>query len=70
VTFETADLIGRSLTRIHLIEPIKAPRVATTVVEVDYSDAGVSADKQIATRIRDAEPVKVLPDILACRKSM
>jgi hypothetical protein len=32
---------------------------------VDISDAGVSADKQIATRIRDAEPVKVLPDILA-----
>jgi type III restriction enzyme len=64
VTFETADLIGRALVRIKQIEPIKAPRVATTVVEVDISDAGVSADKQIATRVRDAEPVKVLPDIL------
>lgn len=32
---------------------------------MDISDAGVSADKQIATRVRDAEPVKVLPDILA-----
>ena len=58
------DLIDRALARIKQIEPIKAPRVATTVVEVDISDAGVSADKQIATRIRDAEPVKVLPDIL------
>src|SRR4029077_6676846 len=46
-------------------EPIKAPRVATTVVELDISDAGVSTDKQIATRVRDVEPVKVLPDILA-----
>ena len=65
VTFETADLIDRALARIKQIEPIKAPRVATTVVEVDITDAGVSADKQIATRVRDVEPVKVLPDILA-----
>ena len=65
VTFETADLIDRALARIKQIEPIKAPRVATTVVEMDITDAGVSADRQIATRVRDAEPVKVLPDILA-----
>ena len=65
MTFETADLIDRALARIKQIEPIKAPRVATTVVEVDITDAGVSADRQIATRVRDVEPVKVLPDILA-----
>lgn len=65
VTFETADLIERALARIKLIEPIKAPRVATTVVEVEITDAGVAADKQIATRVRDMEQVKVLPDILA-----
>lgn len=65
VTFDTAALIDRALARIKQIEPIKAPRVATTVVEVDITDAGVSADKQIATRVREAEPVKVLPDILA-----
>ncbi|MEQ9640398.1 MAG: DEAD/DEAH box helicase family protein [Alphaproteobacteria bacterium] len=65
VTFETADLITRALARIKQIEQIKAPRVATTVVEVDITDAGVSADRQIATRVRDVEPVTVLPDILA-----
>jgi type III restriction enzyme len=65
VTFETADLIARALARIKQIEQIKAPRVSTTVVEVEISDAGVSADKQIANRVRDVEPVKVLPDILA-----
>jgi type III restriction enzyme len=65
VTFNTSDLIDRALARIKPIEPIKAPRVATTVVEVDISDAGVSADRQIATRVRVVEPVKVLPDILA-----
>jgi type III restriction enzyme len=65
VTFSTSNLIDRALARINRIEPIKAPRVATTVVEVDISEAGVSTDKQITSRIRDAEPVKVLPDILA-----
>src|SRR5262249_40105866 len=34
-------------------------------VEVDISDAGVFANRQIATRVRDAEQVKVVPDILA-----
>ena len=65
VTFETSDLIQRALARIKHIEPIVAPRVATTVVEVDISDAGVSADRQIATRVRNVGPVRVLPDILA-----
>jgi type III restriction enzyme len=65
VTFETADLINRALSRMKQIETIKAARVATTVVEVDITDAGVSADRQISTRVRDVEPVKVLPDILA-----
>ncbi|MBL0404464.1 DEAD/DEAH box helicase family protein [Microvirga aerilata] len=65
VNFKTDELIERALARIAKIEPIKAPRIATTVVELDISDAGVSADRQIATRVRDMEPVKVLPDILA-----
>ena len=65
VTFDTPDLIERALVRIKDIEPIRAPCVATTVVEVDISDAGVSADRQVATRVREAEPVNVLPDILA-----
>ena len=65
VTFDTAELIVQALSRVRRIEPIKPPRVATTVVEVDISEAGVSADKQIATRVRDAEPVNIIPDILA-----
>ena len=65
VTFETAELISKAVGRIKKLEPIKAPRVVTTVVEVDISDAGVSTDKQIATRVSEIAPVKVLPDILA-----
>ena len=59
-------MIERAVKRIKQnIEPIKAPRIATTVVEIDITDAGVSADRQIATRVRDAEQVQFLPDILA-----
>ena len=65
VTFDTEELIDRVLSRIKQIEPIRPPRVATTVVEVDISEAGVYADRQIATRVRDVEAVKILPDILA-----
>ena len=65
VTFDTAELIDRALSRIRRIEAIRPPRIATTVVEVEISEAGVSADRQIATRVRDMDSIKVLPDILA-----
>ena len=65
VHFETADLIERALSRIRRIGAIRPPRVATTIMEVDVSEAGVSTDRQIATRIRDVGPAIVLPDILA-----
>ena len=65
VTFETADLIERALSFIRQMAPIKPPRVATTVVAIDMSDAGVSADRHLATRIHDVAPVNELPDILA-----
>ena len=65
VTFDTAELIDRALSRVRGIETIRPPRVATTVVEVDISEAGVSTDRQTATRVRDVGAVKVLPDILA-----
>ena len=65
VTFETDDLVTRVLENIREMKPITLPCVTTTVVEVDISDAGVTAEKQIATRVHDVKSVPVLPDILA-----
>ena len=65
VTFQTAHLIDRAITRIKQIEPIRAPRLTTTVVELDITDTGVSADRLLATRGIDVDAVMVLPDILA-----
>lgn len=65
VAFDTTDLINRALSRIRVIPTIKPARVATTVVEIDMSEAGVSAENRIARRTQDVEQVKILPDILA-----
>ena len=65
VNFETSDLIERALSHIQRIGLITPPKVATTVMEIDVSEAGVSADRQIATRTRDVAHVSPLPDILA-----
>ena len=64
VHFDTADLVERTLARIATIGQIKAPRISTTVVAVDISDAGVAADRQIAARVQEVGPVNALPDIL------
>ena len=64
VDFDTYELIYKAVDRIKNLTPIKSPEIATTVVEVDISEAGVSADRQIATRRRDVSPVTILPDIL------
>ena len=64
VAFDTDELIYKAVERIKNLAPIQPPEIATTVVEVDISEAGVSADRQIATRRRDVSPVTILPDIL------
>ncbi len=64
VEFKTDDLIARALKRISVIEPIRAPRISTTVVGVDISEAGVSVDRQLASRTEEIASATVLPDIL------
>lgn len=64
VEFETDELITRALNRIAAIETIRAPRISTTVVGVDISEAGVSVDRQLASRTEEIASAKVLPDIL------
>lgn len=64
VEFQTDELITRALKRIAAIEPIRAPRISTTVVGVDISEAGVSVDRQLASRTEEIASATVLPDIL------
>ncbi|MCR9193089.1 MAG: DEAD/DEAH box helicase family protein [Hyphomonas sp.] len=64
VEFQTDELITQALKRIAAIEPIRAPRISTTVVGVDISEAGVSVDRQLASRTEEIASATVLPDIL------
>ncbi len=65
VTFDTAELIERALSRIRRLETIQPPRVVTTVAEVDFSKAGAAAGTQVTTKVQEVDRVKVLPDLLA-----
>lgn len=64
VSFDSVDIVERSLERIRMIKPIEAPQVATTVVAVDISDAGISAERRLATSVHEIAANVVLPDIL------
>jgi type III restriction enzyme len=66
VNFDTNELVRRAIARIRQnIPTIIAPRISMTLVAVDISDAGVSADRELSTRIRDVAGVQILPDLLA-----
>ena len=65
MTFDTDELIEKAVARIKEIEEIKPVRIAMSRRHIDITEAGVAADRELETRIREAEPVNVLPDILA-----
>lgn len=65
VEYETSELIEKAVKRIKELEEIKPVRLSMTRVGVDITEAGVQADRTLEQRTRDAEAVKVLPDILA-----
>ncbi len=65
VTFDTEALIKRAVERIKELEEIKPIRIAMTRVDVDITDAGVSTDRKLEEKSREAGGVKVLPDLLA-----
>src|SRR5690606_2920177 len=65
VAFDTADLIAKATKRIKDLEPIRPVRIAMTRVDVDISDAGVSTDRKLEEKSREASGVRVLPDLLA-----
>lgn len=65
VQFETADLIEKAVKRVQALDAIQPVRLSMTRVGVDITEAGVRADRTLEQRTREAEAVKVLPDLLA-----
>ena len=65
VEFDTEKIIVSASKRISENVPkILAPKIITTVVELDIDEAGISTDKQLSIRSTDVNKNIMLPDIL------
>ena len=65
VHFETSELIIKAVNRLKSMEPINPLILSATRVEVEFSRAGVSADRKLEQRTQVMEGPRVLPDIIA-----
>ena len=65
VHFDTAELIARSVERLRGMEKVKPLTLTSTRVDVDFTHAGVSAERILETDVKVMEGPTVLPDIVA-----
>ncbi len=65
VHFETAELVDRAVNRLKAMERINPLILVATRVDVDFTRAGVNADRVLENDTRIMEAPKVLPDIIA-----
>jgi len=65
VRFETADLIDRAVNRLKAMDRIIPLALTATRAEVEFSEAGVSADRKLEERSQVLQGPTVLPDIIA-----
>ena len=65
VHFDTAELIARAVERLRGMEKIKPLTLTSTRVDVDFTHAGVNAERILETDVKVMEGPAVLPDIVA-----
>jgi type III restriction enzyme len=65
VHFETAELVDRAVNRLKAMERINPLTLVATRVGVDFTRAGVNADRVLENDTQVMEAPKVLPDIIA-----
>jgi type III restriction enzyme len=65
VEFKTDDLIAKAVERIKNLEQVKPVRISMTRRDVEITEAGVAADRELETRTHETGAVTVLPDIIA-----
>jgi type III restriction enzyme len=65
VHFETAELVDRAVNRLKAMERINPLTLVATRVDVDFTRAGVNADRVLENDTQVMEAPKVLPDIIA-----
>ena len=65
VHFETSDLIKKAVKRLKAMDNIKPLTLSSTRVDVEFTPAGVSADRKLEEKTQVIEGQRVLPDIIA-----
>jgi type III restriction enzyme len=65
VHFETVELVDRAVNRLKAMERINPLTLVATRVDVDFTRAGVTADRVLENDTKVMEAPKVLPDIIA-----
>jgi type III restriction enzyme len=65
VHFDTAELIARAVERLRGMEKVKPLTLTSTRVDVDFTHAGINAERILETDVKIMEGPAVLPDIVA-----
>ena len=65
VNFDTGKLVQRAVEYIKKLDKIQYIKIVTKRHAIDYSDAGVSADRELEVDGRKADSVEALPDLLS-----
>jgi type III restriction enzyme len=65
VHFDTGELTARAVERLRGMEKIKPLTLTSTRVDVDFTHAGVAAERILETDVKIMEGPAVLPDIVA-----
>ena len=65
VHFETSELVDRAVNRLKAMDRINPLTLVATRVDVDFTRAGVNADRILENDTQVMEAPKVLPDIIA-----
>lgn len=65
VHFETSELIDKAVNRLKAMERIRPLTLTSTRVDVEFTKAGISADRQLEHKIQVMAGSRILPDIIA-----
>ena len=65
VHFETRELVENAVNRLKAMERVRPLTLSSTRVDVEFTRAGVSADKKLEEKSEVMERPRVLPDIIA-----
>ena len=65
VHFETREVIEKAINRLKCMPQVKPLMLSSTRVDVEFTHAGVSADRKLEEKSQSMDRPRILPDIIA-----